>query len=164
VKYFVQIEENEYEIEIDDNQILLDGEPIFVDFEHIAQPDLYSLIFGGYSHELLIESERFNYAVTLRGEQYNVQVEDERTRKLNAGRGSAGLPEGEFALKAPIPGLVVKVLTEEGCDVEEGQSLLILEAMKMENELRAPKAGIVKKVDVAPGQRVEQNAILVVLE
>ncbi len=164
MKYFARIDENEYEIEIDDNQILLDGELIFIDFEQIAQPDLYSLIFSGYSHELLIESERFNYAVTLRGEQFNVQVEDERTRKLNAGRRTTALPDGEFALKAPIPGLVVKILTEEGSEVEEGQSVLILEAMKMENELRAPKAGIVKKIDVMPGQRVEQNAILIVLE
>jgi len=164
VRYFARIEENEYEIEIDDNQILLDGQPIFIDFEQIAQPDLYSLLFGGYSHELLIESERFNYAVTLRGEQFNVQVEDERTRKLNAGRKPMALPDGEFALKAPIPGLVVKMLVEDGDEVEDGQSLVILEAMKMENELRSPKAGVVKKVEVVPGQRVEQNAILIVLE
>ncbi len=164
MKYFAQIAENEYEIEIDDNQILLDGEPITIDFAQIAQPDLYSLLFGGYSHELLIESERFNYAVTLRGEQFHVQVEDERTRKLNAGRKTAALPDGEFALKAPIPGLVVKMMVEEGSAVEEGQALVILEAMKMENELRSPKAGVVKKVDVTPGQRVEQNAILIVLE
>jgi biotin carboxyl carrier protein len=164
VKYFARIEENEYEIEIDDKQILLDGQPIFIDFEQIAQPDLYSLLFGGYSHELLIESERFNYAVTLRGEQFNVQVEDERTRKLNAGRKPTALPDGEFALKAPIPGLVVKMLVDDGDEVEDGQSLVILEAMKMENELRSPKAGVVKKVEVVPGQRVEQNAILIVLE
>ena len=164
MKYFARIEENEYEIEIDDKQILLDGQPIFIDFEQIAQPDLYSLLYGGYSHELLIESERFNYAVTLRGEQFNVQVEDERTRKLNAGRKSTALPDGEFALKAPIPGLVVKMLVKDGDEVEDGQSLVILEAMKMENELRSPKAGVVKKVEVIPGQRVEQNAILIVLE
>lgn len=164
MKYFARIEENEYEVEISDGQVLLDGEAIFIDFEQIAQPDLYSLLFDGYSHELLIESERFNYAVTLRGEHYNVQVEDERTRKLNAGRKPAGLPDGEFALKAPIPGLVVKIMAEEGDEIEDGQPLLILEAMKMENELRSPKAGIVKKIDVTPGQRVEQNAILIVLE
>ena len=95
---------------------------------------------------------------------FSVQVEDERTRKLNAGRRPAALPDGEFAVKAPIPGLVVKVLAEEGDEVDEGQSLLILEAMKMENELRSPKAGVVKKIEVTPGQRVEQNSILIVLE
>ena len=100
----------------------------------------------------------------MRGEQFQVQVEDERSRKLNAGRRAAELPDGEIAVKAPIPGLVVKVLTDVEEEVEEGQPLVILEAMKMENELRSPKAGIVKKVDAVAGQRVEQNAILIVLE
>ena len=74
------------------------------------------------------------------------------------------LPEGELAITAPIPGLVVKVLVAEGDAIEENQPLVLLEAMKMENELRSMRGGIVKSVVVAPGQRVEQNAVLLVLE
>ena len=65
-----------------------------------------------------------------------MQVEDERTRKLNAGRKAPALPDGELAVIAPIPGMVVKVLIETGDNVDEEQSLVILEAMKMENEIR----------------------------
>lgn len=164
MKYYARISDNEYEVEIDEGKVYIDGEEVAIDLEQIAEPELYSMLFGGRSYELLIEADRFDYAVTLRGEQFQVQVEDERSRKLNAGRRTAKLPDGELAVKAPIPGLVVKVLTDVEEEVEEGQPLIILEAMKMENELRSPKAGIVKKVDAVAGQRVEQNAILIVLE
>ena len=164
MKYYARISDNEYEVEIDEGKVYVDGEEVAIDLEQIAEPELYSMLFDGRSYELLIEADRFDYAVTLRGEQFQVQVEDERSRKLNAGRRAAELPDGEIAVKAPIPGLVVKVLTDVGEEVEEGQPLVILEAMKMENELRSPKAGIVKKVDAVEGQRVEQNAILIVLE
>jgi biotin carboxyl carrier protein len=164
VKYFATIGENEYEVEITDGQITIDGELVMVDLEPIREPALYSVLFDGHSYELLIEADRFNYAVTLRGEQYQVQVEDERTRKLTAGRKAPSLPDGELAVKAPIPGLVVKVLAAEGDEVAEDQALLILEAMKMENEIRSPRAGKVKKVDVLPGQRIEQNAVMIILE
>lgn len=164
VKYFARVGEHEYVIELDDGQIQVDGEPIDIDLNQVGESELYSVLFGGRSFELLIHADRFDYSVTLRNEQYSVQVEDERTRKLNAGRGVQAVPDGELAVRAPIPGLVVKVLTEASEDVEAGQPLLILEAMKMENEIRAPRGGTVKSVDVAPGQRVEQNAILMVLE
>ncbi|MCB0022198.1 MAG: acetyl-CoA carboxylase biotin carboxyl carrier protein subunit [Caldilinea sp.] len=74
------------------------------------------------------------------------------------------LPAGELAVVAPIPGLVVKVLAAAGDAIEEGQPLVILEAMKMENEIRSMRPGVIKSVEVAPGQRVEQNAVLIVLE
>jgi biotin carboxyl carrier protein len=74
------------------------------------------------------------------------------------------LPEGELAVRAPIPGLVVKVLVEAGQSVGEEQPLVLLEAMKMENEIRAVRAGVVKQVSCDAGQRVEQNAVLIVLE
>ena len=164
MKYFATIGDNEYEVEITDGLITVGGEPVTVSLEPIGEPALYSVLYDGRSYELLIEAERFNYAVTLRGDQYQVQVEDERTRKLTAGRKPPSLPEGELAVKAPIPGLVVKVLVAEDDEVAEDQALLILEAMKMENEIRSPRNGTVKKVDVLPGQRVEQNAVMLILE
>ncbi len=166
MRYYARIGDNEYEIDVDldKEQVVVDGSPMTVDFSRIGVPELYSLIYNGHSYEVLVEAERFNYGVTLRGEHFLVQVEDERSRRLNAGRRAPALPEGELAVKAPIPGLVVKVLIEPGAAVEEEQPLLILEAMKMENEIRSPRSGVVKKVEVAAGQRVEQNAVLVVVE
>ncbi|RIK39109.1 MAG: hypothetical protein DCC55_19095 [Chloroflexi bacterium] len=80
------------------------------------------------------------------------------------GRRAPALPHGELPIKAPISGLIVKVLVEPGDTVEDGQPLVILEAMKMENEIRSLRSGVVKSVTIAAGKRVEQNEVLVVLE
>jgi biotin carboxyl carrier protein len=150
-------------VDIEKDAILLDGEPVDVDLRQAGVDELYSMLIGGRSHELLIESSRYTYDVTLHGELMQVQVEDERSRRLSAKR-AVGVPDGESAVVAPIPGLIVKVLVSEGDEVASEQPVVLLEAMKMENELRTPRAGVVKQVKVAPGQRVEQNAVLVLIE
>lgn len=163
MKYFAAVNGQEYEIEIEGGQVLVDGEVIDVDVSQIGVPELYSILLDGASYEVLVEEERQSYAVTLAGQQFHVQVEDERSRRLNAGRKGPLIPKGELVVKAPIPGLVVKVLVQEGDDIPEDHPLIILEAMKMENEIRSLRAGIVRSVDVSPGQRVEQGAALLVL-
>ena len=87
-----------------------------------------------------------------------------RARRMNRARRLPTLPDGELAITAPIPGLVVRVLVAVGDAIEEGQPVVLLEAMKMENELRAMRGGVVKSVIVSAGQRVDQNAPLIVLE
>jgi biotin carboxyl carrier protein len=163
VKYFALIDNQEYEVEIDGEQVWVNGNQVGIDFSRSGVPELYSLLIDGRSFEVLIEEHRQDYAVSLRGEQYHVRVEDERTRRLNQGRRGPELPTGDLIVKAPIPGMVVKVLVREGDEIAEEQPLIILEAMKMENEIRALRAGTVRKVDVSSGQRVEQNASLLVL-
>ena len=163
MKYFAAVNGQEYEIEIENDQVLVNGESIDVDVSQIGVPELYSILLDGASYEVLVEEQRQEYAVTLAGQQFHVQVEDERTRRLNAGRKGPLIPSGELVVKAPIPGLVVKVLVQEGDDIPEDHPLLILEAMKMENEIRSLRAGVVRSVDVSAGQRVEQGAALLVL-
>lgn len=164
VKYYARIGNNEYEVEIADGRVLLDGEPVDVDIVRSGLPELYSVLFGGKSYEMLVTSDRFNYTVSIRSHQFQVQVQDERSRRLNQARKLPTLPEGELAITAPIPGLVIKTLVNPGDAIEEGQPLVILEAMKMENEIRSMRSGVVKAILVSPGQRVEQNAVLIVLE
>lgn len=164
MKYYSRVGNTEYEIEIVDGKVFVDGEEIDVDLRQSGAPELYSLLYNGRSFEMLIEAERFTYDVTLRGERFEVLVEDERTRRLNMGRKMISVPEGELPIRAPIPGLVVRVLVEVGQTVSDEQPLVLLEAMKMENEIRAMRGGVVKQISCAPGQRVEQNAILIVLE
>lgn len=164
MKYFARIGENEYEIEIEDDALYLNGERLDVDLRQSGAPELYSMLFNGRSYELLIEAERFRYGVSIRGDRYDVRVEDERQRRMAPEREVPELPEGELPVTAPIPGLVVKVLVEEGEKVDDGQPLVILEAMKMENEIRAVRAGTVRQLQTAPGQRIEQNGILLTLE
>ncbi|MCB9151383.1 MAG: biotin/lipoyl-binding protein [Caldilineaceae bacterium] len=164
MKYFATVDGVEYEVLIEQDRVLVDGEPVDVDLKQGGVSELYSLLFNGASFEILIEAQRFNYDVTLQGEHFQVQVEDERTRKLNTGRKVPNVPHGELSINAPIPGLVVKVLVGPGDAVQEEQPVAILEAMKMENEIRALRSGTVKQVNITPGQRVEQNAPLVILE
>lgn len=164
MKYYTRVENNEYEVEIDGGTILLDGKPINVDLVRSGATELYSVLLDGRSYEMLVNADRFNYQISVRGVQLQVQVEDERMRRLNRARRLPTLPDGELAIPAPIPGLVVRVLVKEGDVIEEGQAVVLLEAMKMENELRAVRGGVVKNVLVAAGQRVEQNAPLLILE
>lgn len=164
MKYFARVGDNEYEVEIDQGRVMLDGQPLEVDLTDVGIPELFSILLSGRSYDVLVQSERSNYTIMFGGEQYVVQVEDERSRKLNLGRRAPALPHGELPIKAPISGLIVKVLVEPGATVEDGQPLVILEAMKMENEIRSLRAGVVKSVAVAAGKRVEQNEVLAVLE
>lgn len=164
MKYFARVGDNEYEVEVDQGRILLNGQLLEVDLTDVGIPELFSVLLGGRSYDVLVQSERSNYTITFGGEQYVVQVEDERSRKLNMGRRAPALPHGELPIKAPISGLIVKVLVEPGDTVEDGQPLVILEAMKMENEIRSLRSGVVKSVTIAAGKRVEQNEVLVVLE
>jgi len=164
MKYYTRVDNTEYEVEINGESILLNGEPVNVDLMRSGAAELYSVLFGGRSYEMLVNSDRFNYTINVRGVQFQVQVEDERARRMNRARRLPTLPDGELAITAPIPGLVVRVLVAEGDSIEEGQPVVWLEAMKMENELRAMRGGIVNSVLVAGGQRVDQNAPLIILE
>ncbi len=164
MKYYTRVDNTEYEVEINGESILLNGAPVNVDLMRSGAAELYSVLFDGRSYEMLVNADRFNYTINVRGVQFQVQVEDERARRMNRARRLPALPEGELAITAPIPGLVVRVLVAEGETIEEGQPVVLLEAMKMENELRAMRSGVVKSVLVAGGQRVDQNAPLIVLE
>lgn len=164
MKYYTRVDNNEYEVEIDGDRILLDGKPVNVDLVRTGATELYSVLLDGRSYEMLVTADRFNYQIGVRGVQLQVQVEDERARRLNRARRLPTLPDGELAITAPIPGLVVRILVQEGDVIEEGQPVVLLEAMKMENELRAVRGGVVKSVLASAGQRVDQNAPLIVLE
>jgi len=158
-----------YEIEMDESGLLHIGEQSYcADLKQIGELDLYSLLLDNKSYEVHVqETERNGYRVMVSSqgyEGYEVRVLDERAYRASQVSGAIAGGAGDSAIKAPIPGLVVKVLVEEGAEVAAGQTLVILEAMKMENELRAVRGGVVKSVLAAAGQRVEQNAPLIVLE
>ena len=90
-------------------------------------------------------------------------MQDERTRHIQSLVGAGKTQKGGGTVKAPMPGLVVKMLVEPGAAVAAGQGLVVLEAMKMENEIKASAAGVIESVAVKPGQAVEKGAALVVL-
>jgi biotin carboxyl carrier protein len=164
MKYHVTIGQEEFEIEVrSETEILLNGKPIHVDFQSLADQPVYSLLLGNESYEAYVGESEGGLQVLLRGQLYEVEVEDERQRRLRRASEVEGEPSGEFQLKAPMPGMVVAVPVTEGETVSRGQNLVILESMKMQNELRSPRDGVVQRVRAKPGERVEQNQVLVTL-
>ena len=165
MKYITTIGDKEYAIEfLDDNHIIFDGKTLEVDFESVSNQPVYSLIVDGNSYEAYVyPAENDDWEVLRKGRMYAVKVEDEREKRLRAAAGSSVNESGEFHLKSPMPGMVVTIPVVEGQEVEKGDVLLILESMKMQNELKAPRGGIVSRVRIQPGESVEQRQTLLSL-
>ena len=151
----------EYRIEIiDERHIIVNGRQLTVDFNTVSGQPVYSLIVDGKSFEGFVYPGETEWEVLLMGRQFPVAVEDEREKRLRAAAGGSVSDAGEFHLKAPMPGMVVSIPVEEGQEIEKGDVLLILESMKMQNELKAPRAGIVGRIRVKMGELVEQRQTL----
>lgn len=158
MKYVTTIDNQEFEIEVVDEHHIRIGERLLqVDFESVSGQPVFSLILDGKSYEAFVYQGDEDWDVLLRGRQYQVKVEDERERRLKAAGGAGAAEGGEFHLKAPMPGLVVSVQVEEGQEVKKGQVILILESMKMQNELKAPRDGKISRIRVKAGESVEQK-------
>jgi biotin carboxyl carrier protein len=164
MKYITNIEGHEYTIEIiDETQVRVNGELYRVDFDSICEQPVYSLLLDGSSFEAYVYPKDDEYQVLLRGRSYLLRVEDESERLLRKALQEEGGQTSEFTLKAPMPGLIVAVPVAEDQPVQKGDVLVILESMKMQNELKAPRAGTVARLKVQPGQSVEQHQVLLTL-
>lgn len=163
MKYVTTIEDKEFNVEIiDEKHIRINEQVLEVDFMAVNGQPVYSLLIDGKSYEAYIYPEERDWQVLLRGRQYKAIVEDEREKRLKTSVG-AKTEDGEFHLKAPMPGLVISVPVEEGQQVKKGQVLVILESMKMQNELKSPRDGSVHRIRVKPGESVEQRQTLLSL-
>lgn len=162
MKYVTTIGDREYIVEIlDERHITIDGKPYTVDFDSISDQPVYSLLVDGHSYEAYVYTvEEEGLQVLLHGSLYPALVEDEREKRLRAQSGSGVAERGEFHLKAPMPGLVVALPVGEGQAVAKGEVLVILESMKMQNELKAPRDGTVARIRIAVGDSVEQRQTL----
>jgi len=161
MKYHATVDNREYVIDIDDdNNIIVDDKPVRADILQVGPLGLFSLLVDHESYELVVKEQRFGYCVTLGSNTYAVEVTDERTLRLDAGRSQLTTPSGDRFIKAPIPGLIVNILVKEGDEIGANQPVIILEAMKMENELRSSGAGTVGEIMFEVGESVEQGAEL----
>lgn len=181
--YISSIHENTYTLETDGNEqqvITLDGTSLAVDWRqiaplasdaqgHVEQGGRYTLLIGETSYEVFArclarstEGEGLTYEILIAGERFEVHVENERERALLGSLKSSQIA-GEIAVRAPMPGLVLNVLKEAGDEVERGETVVVLEAMKMENDLTSPHSGTIKEVRVSKGQTVNQGDILLIV-
>jgi biotin carboxyl carrier protein len=126
-----------------------------------VERSVYSHLDGHRQRELRVESDADGYVVTLRGRQTKVKIEDPRAWN-GTGAGKAG--SGIAKVATPMPGKVIRVLVALGDRVESGQGLVVVEAMKMQNELKSPISGTVKQVQAVEGATVNANQVLVVVE
>jgi len=159
MKYVTVIDEQSYEIEIDnDGAILVNGELRDVDFLNLGG-SLYSIITGNKSLEAVIDDDEGKIAVMMGGQLFETQVLDERAMLLMQRRGGLKITSGE--VNAPMPGLIVIVTVEVGQVVAQGDTVVILESMKMQNELKSPVAGVVRAIHVEASQAVDKGQMLV---
>ena len=160
MKYIATVDNHSYLVDAGEAAITLEGVPVEIDLQSIDGGFHYSLLVNRTSHEVFVERCEDICFVTLEGQRYRVQVEDERAHRL--GEQKTVVEEaGEVDVVSPMPGVVVAVLAKTGQKVQTGEGLLILEAMKMENEICAPRTGVVGAIRVEPGQRVSQDDVLV---
>ena len=162
MRYHVTVGDDTFEVEIDAEGVRIDGEPVAVGGPESVGPSLYSFLVGGASHTVVAErSGPGVWNLQLRGRRARVEVVDDRTRAMRDMASTGSAVKGPSPVRAPMPGLVVKVEVEEGEWVEEGGGLLVVEAMKMENSLTAPVGGRVGTIHVVAGQTVEKDEILI---
>lgn len=164
MKYLVTIEGREVPVEVDGAVVRVAGRELAAHLSPVPGTPLRHLLLAGESLSLVIGgSEPGRWEVQLHGSRYPIEVIDERTRHIRSLTGDAAGHKAPAHLKAPMPGLVARILVAPGQAVVQGQGLVVLEAMKMENELRATAAGAVRAIPVAPGQAVEKGQVLIEL-
>ncbi len=158
MKYVAMIDNQQYEIEIDkDGKVRIDGDERDVDFLNLGG-SLFSIITENKSLEAVIDDDEGRIDVMMGGHLFETQVLDERAILMKQRRGTQETGSGE--VHAPMPGLIVEVAVQPEQHVESGDTLIILESMKMQNELKSPIAGVVRSVQVAAGQSVDKNQLL----
>ena len=163
--YFAEIEGKEYRIEIlSETRVVINGTSHEIDYQTLKQHASCSLLFDGRSFEPNTYQENGGWEILLQGRRFKVIVEDERERRLRKAAGQTSTQKGKFTLQAPMPGLVIDIQVNVGDEVKEGQVLLILESMKMQNELKAPRDGKIARIQAKVGDNVERKQSLLILE
>lgn len=167
MKYFVTLPSGRERVVTIDEQaggrldIRVDGQTVEVDA--VGQSGAASSVrVGGRAVELWLESSPPKLGVIADGQRFFANVESERMRIRAAGKGGAA--DEEKLVRSPMPGRVLRVLVAEGDDVQAGTPVVVVEAMKMENELVASRSGKVSKVHATPGATVEGGAALIEIE
>lgn len=145
-------------------EIEVDGKPYHIDLLHTAD-GTFSILEGGHSHniELVPNNHPKKYTAHTLYNTYEVDIIDAEARYL-INRGTNGAGKSEKNISSPMPGKVVKILVNEGDSIEEGETAIIVAAMKMESEYKAPVDGIVKKVNVKDGDTIVGDQVLIELE
>jgi biotin carboxyl carrier protein len=162
--YDVRIDGKNYRLELDRAEsgwvCRLDGRMIEIDAV-LARPDVLSLCFGNKAYEVKCERVAGDLHLWVGSARFAAEVRDPRSLR---GRGRTVDDHGPRKLTAPMPGKIVRVLVSEGAEVEAGAGVLVVEAMKMQNEIKSPKKGTVQRILVSQGAAVNAGDVLAIVE
>lgn len=162
MKYRVTLGNTTRDIEVQGDRVLVDGTPHTASLRAVPGTPLRILELDGTTALLPVEGAgKGRWTIHSGGEAHHFEVLDERTAHIRSLVGAGVAAHGPAQVKAPMPGLVVRVLVRSGQSVTEGEGLLVLEAMKMENELKSAGPGTVDRILVSAGQAVEKGALLI---
>ena len=155
-----------HEVDLEGDQATLNDETVTAHLEDIDGPAMRLVTIDREVHRVVARrgATRGEYTLWVDGYRFEGEALDERTRAIRELSGAGKEASGPAPLLAPMPGMIVRVAVQVGDTVGPGQSLVVMEAMKMENELRATSAGTVKAVLAQPGTAVEKGAMLLELE
>ncbi len=163
--YDITIDDKRYRLELQQAdgtwQCKLDGKEVQIDAV-LTGRDVLSLLIGGRSYEIKRERGTQDVHYWVGSARYAVEIHDPRS--LRGRKASGSEDHGSRKLIAPMPGKVVRVLAQEKSEVEAGQGVIVVEAMKMQNELKSPKKGVVQKVLAAEGAAVNAGDVLAIVE
>jgi biotin carboxyl carrier protein len=163
--YEVSIDGKNHRLELDRTdegwECKLDGRLVAVDAV-LARRDVLSVLINGKAFEIKRERTATDMHLWVGSARYAAELRDPRS--LRSRRGAAAGDQGARKLLAPMPGKVVRVLAPEKTDVEAGQGVIVVEAMKMQNEIKSPKKGIVQKVLAMEGSPVNAGDVLAIVE
>ena len=166
MKYVVRLHGRDVEVTVEGDVAYVDGRPFTARIADVDGTPMRMLTIGDSIYRVLVQrgAKRGDYTLWVDGIRHDVEALDERTRAIRELAAASRGPAGPAPLVAPMPGMIVRVNVAPGDSVHAGQGLIVMEAMKMENELRASGAGTVKHVAVAPGTAVEKGALLLEME
>jgi pyruvate carboxylase subunit B len=163
VKYIVDLNGERQQVEVDGESVHVDSHTVLARLEEIEGTPVRLVTIGSQVHRVVVRrgATRGAYTLWVDGFRFDGEALDERTRAIRDITAESQKASGPASLNAPMPGLIVRVNVAPGDAVQAGQGLIVMEAMKMENELRASAAGIVKNVLVEPGKAVEKGTLLI---
>jgi biotin carboxyl carrier protein len=166
MRYFVRVGSEEIEIVLDGDSVELEGTHARASIADVAGTPVRMLAIGDEVHRIVVRpgAARGQYTLWVDGHRHEVEALDERMRAIRELSGASAETTGPAPLVAPMPGMIVRVQVQVGDAVQAGQGLVVMEAMKMENELRASAAATVKAVHARVGSAVEKGALLLELE
>lgn len=166
MKYIVELAGTRHEVDLTDGIATLDGASSSAQLREVQGSPVSVVAVDGVQHQLVARREgpKGHYVLWIDGWRFEVDALNERAQAIRDLSAAAAGASGPAPVVAPMPGLIVRLHVQVGDTVTAGQPMVVMEAMKMENELRAPAAGVVKAVLAQPGKAVEKGTVLVELE